>query len=217
MPHAEINVPGLILVGRFSSDPHWPVLGDPEAVSPASVWRVLKQAGLLSRWKGKPSRKGTGFEQPPQAHRHWHIDVSCINLLGTRLEYAYSKTLYGANSESQWEKSLRVCTTRYFDFYFQLVVPEGEVPVADIETTLESTRDQNEMVKNLIRYVNTGRLRPALETLRARLKSIPAERLVNVLGALLEIGDRARHSGSMIAGQVPEILYVNLAIFDRSE
>src|ERR1700674_4633854 len=83
MPHAEINVPGLILVGGFSSDPHWPVLGDPEAVSPASVWRVLKQAGLLSRWKGKPSRKGTGFEQPPQPHRHWHIDVSYINVSGT--------------------------------------------------------------------------------------------------------------------------------------
>jgi len=29
MPHAEINVPRLILVGRFSGDPHWPVLGDP--------------------------------------------------------------------------------------------------------------------------------------------------------------------------------------------
>jgi hypothetical protein len=29
MPHAKINVPGLILVGRFSTDPHWPVLGDP--------------------------------------------------------------------------------------------------------------------------------------------------------------------------------------------
>ena len=53
------------------------------AVSPASVWRVLKQAGLLSRWKGKPSRKGTGFEQPPQPHQHWHIDVSYINLAGT--------------------------------------------------------------------------------------------------------------------------------------
>ena len=53
------------------------------AVSPASVWRVLKQAGLLSRWKSKPSRKGTGFEQPPQPHQHWHIDVSYINLSGT--------------------------------------------------------------------------------------------------------------------------------------
>jgi putative transposase len=37
---------------------------DVVAVSPASVWRVLKQAGRLSRWKSKPSRKGTGFEQP---------------------------------------------------------------------------------------------------------------------------------------------------------
>ena len=53
------------------------------AVSPASVWRVLKQAGLLSRWKSKPSRKGTGFEQPRQPHQHWHIDVSYINLCGT--------------------------------------------------------------------------------------------------------------------------------------
>jgi putative transposase len=56
---------------------------DVVAVSPASVWRVLKQAGLLSRWKRRPSRKGTGFEQPLQSHQHWHIDVSYINLCGT--------------------------------------------------------------------------------------------------------------------------------------
>ena len=56
---------------------------DVVAVSPASVWRVLKQAGLLSRWKPKPSRKGTGFEQPLQPHQHWHVDVSYINLSGT--------------------------------------------------------------------------------------------------------------------------------------
>ena len=36
------------------------------AVSPASVWRVLNRAGLLRKWNGKPSKKGTGFEQPPQ-------------------------------------------------------------------------------------------------------------------------------------------------------
>jgi hypothetical protein len=32
------------------------------AVSPSSVRRVLGQAGLLSKWNGKPSKKGTGFE-----------------------------------------------------------------------------------------------------------------------------------------------------------
>ncbi len=56
---------------------------DVVAVSPSSVWRVLQQAGLLSRWKGKPSREGSGFEQPPHAHQHWHIDVSYINVSGT--------------------------------------------------------------------------------------------------------------------------------------
>src|SRR5512140_1257359 len=53
------------------------------AVSPSSVWRVLGQAGLLSKWNGKPSKKGTAFEQPLAAHQHWHIDVSYINISGT--------------------------------------------------------------------------------------------------------------------------------------
>ena len=56
---------------------------DVVAVSPASVWRVLSQAGLLQKWNGKPSHKGTGFEPPPCPHQHWHIDVSYINVHGT--------------------------------------------------------------------------------------------------------------------------------------
>jgi len=53
------------------------------AVSPSSVWRVLGQAGLLRKWRSRPSKKGTGFEQPLKAHGHWHIDVSYINISGT--------------------------------------------------------------------------------------------------------------------------------------
>lgn len=53
------------------------------AVSPSSVWRVLSRAGLLRKWNGKKSLKGTGFEQPPEPHQHWHIDVSYINVSGT--------------------------------------------------------------------------------------------------------------------------------------
>jgi hypothetical protein len=53
------------------------------AVSPSSVWRVLSHAGLLSKWSGKPSRKGTVFAQPLSAHQHWHVDVSYLNIGGT--------------------------------------------------------------------------------------------------------------------------------------
>ena len=56
---------------------------DVVAVSPASVYRVLKQSGRLDRRKWAPSKKGTGFVQPLRAHDHWHVDVSYINLAGT--------------------------------------------------------------------------------------------------------------------------------------
>jgi len=52
-------------------------------VSPSSVYRVLKGAGLLDDRKIKPSKKGTGFEQPLRPHEHWHTDVSYINISGT--------------------------------------------------------------------------------------------------------------------------------------
>jgi transposase InsO family protein len=53
------------------------------AASPASVYRVLKAAGLLSRWNRKASKKGTGFVQPLLPHEHWHVDISYINVAGT--------------------------------------------------------------------------------------------------------------------------------------
>jgi putative transposase len=56
---------------------------DVAATSPASVYRVLKEAGRLRRWNQKSSKKGTGFMQPARPHEHWHVDVSYINVCGT--------------------------------------------------------------------------------------------------------------------------------------
>jgi transposase InsO family protein len=56
---------------------------DEVAVSPSSVYRVLRKADLLRRWNGKPSKKGSGFHQPKKPHEHWHIDISYLNICGT--------------------------------------------------------------------------------------------------------------------------------------
>ena len=53
------------------------------AVSPSSVYRVLRDAGLLRRWNRKASKKGDGFHQPLKPHQHWHIDISYLNICGT--------------------------------------------------------------------------------------------------------------------------------------
>jgi len=56
---------------------------DVVAVSPSTTFRVLRAAGRLDRFNGKPSKKGSGFIQPFGPHQHWHIDISYLNLAGT--------------------------------------------------------------------------------------------------------------------------------------
>jgi putative transposase len=56
---------------------------DRVAASPATVYRVLKQAGCFTRWNKLQSSKGQGFQQPLAPHEHWHIDISYVNVCGT--------------------------------------------------------------------------------------------------------------------------------------
>ncbi len=72
------------------------------AVSPSSVYRVLKQAGRIERFNGKTSLKGTGFTQPLLAHEHWHVDISYLNISGTF--YSLCSVLDGmSRSIVHWE------------------------------------------------------------------------------------------------------------------
>src|SRR5262249_46779175 len=56
---------------------------DVVACSPASVYRVLKKAGLLAGQSPVVTKKGTGFVQPLKPHQEWHVDVSYLNIAGT--------------------------------------------------------------------------------------------------------------------------------------
>ena len=56
---------------------------DVAALSPSTVYRILRACGLMETWARKPSSKGTGFKQPSAPHKHWHVDITYINLGGT--------------------------------------------------------------------------------------------------------------------------------------
>jgi putative transposase len=75
---------------------------DVVAVSPATVYRVLKQASRLDRRSFSPSKKGTGFVQSLRAHEHWHVDVSYIEISGT---FYYLTSLFDGYSRFivHWE------------------------------------------------------------------------------------------------------------------
>ena len=51
---------------------------DVVATSPATVYRVLKSAGLMSRWNQKTNTKGNGFVLPIEPHEHGHVDLAYV-------------------------------------------------------------------------------------------------------------------------------------------
>jgi transposase InsO family protein len=55
------------------------------AVRPTTVYNILKQAGLIGRWK-QPAVKAhkKGFDQPSSPHEQWHTDIAYLNILGTQ-------------------------------------------------------------------------------------------------------------------------------------
>ncbi len=95
---------------------------DVVACSPASVYRVLKNAGLLAGQAPKPTKKGTGFVQPLQPHEHWHVDVSHLNIAGTF--YFLCSVLDGAS--------------RYL-VHFEIREKMEEI---DVETILQRAREK---------------------------------------------------------------------------
>ena len=96
---------------------------DRGAVSPSSVYRVLKQAGELQRWNRKNSQKGTGFHQPEKPHEHWHIDVSYLNISGTfyylcSVLDGYSRSIvHGEIRESMKEGEVEIILQRAREKY----------------------------------------------------------------------------------------------------
>lgn len=96
---------------------------DVVAVSAATVYRVLKAADLLGRKTSKTKTKGKGFHQPDAPHRHWHVDVSYINICGT---FYYMTSVIDGYSRAVVHQEIREQMTEQ-----------------DIETILQRAREKH--------------------------------------------------------------------------
>ena len=56
---------------------------DVVAVSPLSVYRVLRDAGLMKPTTANLRSRARASSNRSRAHEHWHVDVSYINISGT--------------------------------------------------------------------------------------------------------------------------------------
>ena len=144
---------------------------------------------------------------------------SLLTELFPKVEYAYSlsHTIYSHHSETEWEKTYRVATARYFDAYFQLTLAPSEVSVVEISQLIGESGDERACIAHLRQLASEGRLKGAMDSLRFRLKEVPPMNLSTLLGALIQIGDLASDSGAVFAGQIPEYWHVRWVVFDVLE
>jgi hypothetical protein len=55
---------------------------DRAAVSPGTVYNVLKRGGLTKKWAETREEAEKGFQRPRAIHEQWHRDFSRIRICG---------------------------------------------------------------------------------------------------------------------------------------
>ena len=105
-------------------------------------------------------------------------------------DWAFDGVHYGADFESEWTKELRVCAREMFSRYFQLRLPEGAIPQAEIDSLLQLTAAKAAFGARLADHSKEGRLVAALDGLALRVEDIAGDHIVSVITALFDLGEK---------------------------
>jgi len=106
---------------------------DIAAVSPDSVYRILKEKNLLYHWNGKESSaKGNGFKQPKAPHEHWHMDIAYINVMGS---FMFLISVLDGYSRMILHHELRTTMTEYD---VQITLPQSNGKIERFHGTIKS-------------------------------------------------------------------------------
>ena len=168
------------------------------AVSPSSVWRVLGQAGLLQKWKGKPSKKGHGL----RAAARNRISIG-ISTFPTSISAARSTTcaacwtatagsivhwdLRESMTEAEIEIILEAAKEKYPEAKPRIISDNGPQFIA---------RDFKEFIRiSGMTHVRTSPYYPAIQRQDRALAQIAERRMHPAGNAVDEGGRAAAHSG----------------------
>lgn len=96
-----------------------------------SVYRTLKEAGVLDKVPPAGGSKGQGFNQPTKVNQHWHVDISYLNVCGTfyylcSILDGYSRYLvHHEIRESMTENDVEIIVQRALEQSIESLVESG--------------------------------------------------------------------------------------------
>lgn len=116
--------------------------------------------------------------------------------------WVFGGTRYAVDDE-QWLRDLRVATKRFFDRYFFLALPEGDVSEVELAQIIDAVGDRARLTTVLRMLVDRVLLAQALERLEAYKEQIPFVHAVPFAGAMLDIGDSIPPGAGGLVGIEP--------------
>jgi predicted KAP-like P-loop ATPase len=134
--------------------------------------------------------------------------ISLCTFLFPKLEWIYgpSNTIYGSESEKQWQKRKRVAASKYFPYYFQLAVPTTEVSQSELDRAIEETKSVGAFVEVLHRFKNSQRFSAFIDRLREHLGSLERTQLLVILESIFVFGDEIETESAVLFGVISEYI-----------
>jgi predicted KAP-like P-loop ATPase len=107
-------------------------------------------------------------------------------------QYGYSS--HGSDWLPTWNRSLRICSPKFFDTYFTLIPggDESELSQFEIDMILNPVTDQANFEKILREFLGKGKIRKVLERLEdytSDKSKIPDEAILSVIQTLFNLSD----------------------------
>lgn len=106
---------------------------------------------------------------------------------------------FGYGFEEGWARSLRACSETFFDRYFHLAIPAGEISESELQAILASAGSRAELVSRFESLRQRDLLPAVLERLEAYKEKIDLRFAVPFVTALFDIGDGLPRSNGMFS------------------
>lgn len=106
--------------------------------------------------------------------------------------WAFGGSWYGSDWEEGWSSERRICSPRYFDRYFSLRLPDGQISDSEFLDFLEKSADRERISQYFADFEKRNLLPELLERLdeAAVAKKLPLESAAAFLPALFDIAEQ---------------------------
>ncbi|MGD0946883.1 MAG: P-loop NTPase fold protein [Candidatus Binatia bacterium] len=169
----------------------------------ANLKDVLTELGGQMDNKEKRASIDALLDSIPETRREQVREI--LKSLFQPVDWVLDGSGYGIGFEEGWIRSRRVCASRMFDRYFQLVIGQFEVSEADVQRVLRSTDDREGLAALFREFNRRGVLASLLIRLDAHKEEFDLAHAPRLVTALFDVGDELPFvEGSFGFGMSPE-------------